>query len=310
MPARRARQRGSGLDFSNPDRWPACRSRVVPTTCSTSSARRFATAFGRRVGAGAPRDAGSGGEVQHPRGVAGARPGAGQRPAWPSTTPPSERSRSSARRSACSAERASATRRRRHGSGVGRSGGHRVIDMSSFWAGPLAARLLAELGADVIKVEPPGGEGAYQLMPVLPNIYVDAQPVEARAHPRPATATKIVIGCSISSRPPMSSSRTRSPARGSGWGSTRTTCAPSIPGLVYARAKGFGLCGPLASRPAFDYVVQAATGMEMTQGGGQPATGELHGQRLLAPGSTSLPASCSRCSAAHAVRRSPSSRPR
>jgi CoA:oxalate CoA-transferase len=37
---------------------------------------------------------------------------------------------------------------------------------------------------------------------------------------------------------------------------------------VYARAKGFGVAGPLASRPCFDYVVQAATGMEMTQGGG------------------------------------------
>jgi crotonobetainyl-CoA:carnitine CoA-transferase CaiB-like acyl-CoA transferase len=40
------------------------------------------------------------------------------------------------------------------------------------------------------------------------------------------------------------------------------------PALVYARAKGFGVAGPLASRPSFDYVVQAATGMEMTQGGG------------------------------------------
>jgi crotonobetainyl-CoA:carnitine CoA-transferase CaiB-like acyl-CoA transferase len=37
---------------------------------------------------------------------------------------------------------------------------------------------------------------------------------------------------------------------------------------VYARAKGFGVTGPLAGRPSFDYVVQAATGMEMTQGGG------------------------------------------
>ena len=63
--------------------------------------------------------------------------------------------------------------RRRHGGEDGALGGHRVVDISSFWAGPLAARLLAELGADVVKVEPPGGEGGYQLMPVLPNIYVD-----------------------------------------------------------------------------------------------------------------------------------------
>ena len=54
------------------------------------------------------------------------------------------------------------------------------------------------------------------------------------------------------------------------------------PGLVYARAKGFGSVGPLAARPSFDYVVQAATGMEMTQGGGSaPVAGELGGQRLL-----------------------------
>ena len=39
------------------------------------------------------------------------------------------------------------------------------------------------------------------------------------------------------------------------------------PSLIYARAKGFGIEGPLAGRPSFDYVVQAATGMEMTQGG-------------------------------------------
>src|SRR3984957_17331095 len=63
---------------------------------------------------------------------------------------------------------------RRHGGEQGALGGHRVIDLSSFWAGPLASRLLAELGADVVKVEPPGGEGGFQMMPVLPNIYVDA----------------------------------------------------------------------------------------------------------------------------------------
>ena len=63
---------------------------------------------------------------------------------------------------------------RRHGGEQGALGGHRIIDLSSFWAGPLASRLLAELGADVVKVEPPGGEGGFQMMPVLPNIYVDA----------------------------------------------------------------------------------------------------------------------------------------
>src|SRR5205085_10764118 len=65
------------------------------------------------------------------------------------------------------------TRPRRSSAPGGALAGHRVVDLSSFWAGPLASRLLAELGADVIKVEPPGGEGAYHLAAALPNIYMD-----------------------------------------------------------------------------------------------------------------------------------------
>ena len=75
-------------------------------------------------------------------------------------------------------------------------------------------------------------------------------------------------GCSTSWRRRTSWSRTpwRAPGSGSAW--PRTRLRTVNPALVYARAKGFGVAGPLASRPCFDYVVQAATGMEMTQGGG------------------------------------------
>ena len=109
-------------------------------------------------------------EVQHARGVARARTGphrrAGGRRRGPVPLVGSLR---------CASRTVPGERRsgRRHGSEHGALGGHRVVDLSSFWAGPLAARLLAELGADVVKVEPPGGEGGFQLMPVLPNIYVD-----------------------------------------------------------------------------------------------------------------------------------------
>ncbi len=39
--------------------------------------------------------------------------------------------------------------------------GLKVLDLSRFISGPLCASLLAEMGADVIKVERPGGEGAF-----------------------------------------------------------------------------------------------------------------------------------------------------
>ena len=40
--------------------------------------------------------------------------------------------------------------------------GVRVVEVAQYVAGPLAGSLLAELGADVIKVEPPGGDAYRQ----------------------------------------------------------------------------------------------------------------------------------------------------
>ncbi len=157
----------------------------------------------------------------------------------------------------------------RHGGQHGALAGHRVIDLSSFWAGPLAARLLAELGAEVIKVEPPGGEGAYQLMPIVPNIYIDANrskrglTLDLRVHEDRARLFELVRVADVVVENAVAGTWER-------LGLDEEALRSAAPGLVYARAKGFGMVGPLARRPSFDYVVQAATGMEMTQGGGKP----------------------------------------
>jgi crotonobetainyl-CoA:carnitine CoA-transferase CaiB-like acyl-CoA transferase len=156
---------------------------------------------------------------------------------------------------------------RRHGGEQGALGGHRIIDLSSFWAGPLASRLLAELGADVVKVEPPGGEGGFQMMPVLPNIYVDANRskrgivLDLKTPEDRARLLDLVAASDVVVENAMAGAWER-------LGLDEAALRAVNPGLVYARAKGFGVAGPLATRPSFDYVVQAATGMEMTQGGG------------------------------------------
>ena len=156
---------------------------------------------------------------------------------------------------------------RRHGGEQGALGGHRIIDLSSFWAGPLASRLLAELGADVVKVEPPGGEGGFQMMPVLPNIYVDANRskrgivLDLKTPEDRVRLLDLVAASDVVVENAMAGAWER-------LGLDEDALRAVNPGLVYARAKGFGVAGPLASRPSFDYVVQAATGMEMTQGGG------------------------------------------
>jgi crotonobetainyl-CoA:carnitine CoA-transferase CaiB-like acyl-CoA transferase len=157
---------------------------------------------------------------------------------------------------------------RRHGGEQGALGGHRIVDLSSFWAGPLAARLLAELGADVVKVEPPGGEGGFQVMPVLPNIYVDANRskrglvLDLRTAEDRARLLDLVAASDVVVENAMAGTWER-------LGIDEAALRAVNEGLVYARAKGFGVEGPLAARPSFDYVVQAATGMEMSQGGGR-----------------------------------------
>jgi crotonobetainyl-CoA:carnitine CoA-transferase CaiB-like acyl-CoA transferase len=156
---------------------------------------------------------------------------------------------------------------RRHGGEQGALGGHRIIDLSNFWAGPLAARLLAELGADVVKVEPPGGEGAFQLMPVLPNIYVDGNRskrgvvLDLKTEEDRARLLDLVVASDVVVENAMAGAWER-------LGLDEAQLRVVNPALIYARAKGFGATGPLAARPSFDYVIQAATGMEMTQGGG------------------------------------------
>jgi len=156
---------------------------------------------------------------------------------------------------------------RRHGGEQGALGGHRIVDLSSFWAGPLAARLLAELGADVVKVEPPGGEGGFQMMPVLPNIYVDGNRskrglvLDLKAPSDRARLLDLVAASDVVVENAVAGVWER-------LGLDEAALRAVNPALVYARAKGFGSVGPLAARPSFDYVVQAATGMEMTQGGG------------------------------------------
>jgi len=133
------------------------------------------------------------------------------------------------------------TSRRRHGSEGGALAGVRVIDLSSYWAGPLAARLLAELGADVVKVEPPGGEGSYQLVPCC-RTSTSTATVEARADARSERGRG---SCAPPRTRPRRGRRRRE--RGARHVGTARAGGGDLravnPSLVYARAKGFGSPG-------------------------------------------------------------------
>ena len=169
---------------------------------------------------------------------------------------------------------------RRHGGEQGALGGHRIVDLSSFWAGPLASRLLAELGADVVKVEPPGGEGGFQMMPVLPNIYVDANRskrgivLDLKTPEDRVRLLDLVAASDVVVENAMAGAWER-------LGLAEDALRAVNPALVYARAKGFGVAGPLG-QPPFLRLRRPGGDRDGDDAGrrGAAGAGQLHGQRL------------------------------
>lgn len=154
--------------------------------------------------------------------------------------------------------------------------GIRVADFSRVLAGPLATMLLADLGADVIKVERPGsgddtrawgppfvGEDAAYFLALNRNkrsVALDLQtPEGATAARRLALASDVVVE---NFRPGLM-------AR---FGLDHASLAADRPDLVYCSLVAFGEEGESASRPGYDIIVQALSGLMSFTGhpGGEP----------------------------------------
>ena len=153
--------------------------------------------------------------------------------------------------------------------------GVRVIDMSHVIAGPLASFYLAQLGAEVIKIEPPAGE------------VMRASKGAPDAGDTPAGFAALNAGkrsFAADIRTPEGAELVRSLARtadvfienfrpgvvakyGLGYEAIRDI----KPDIVYCSISGYGQEGAWAGRGAYDHVVQALTGMMMMSGEGVDA---------------------------------------
>jgi CoA:oxalate CoA-transferase len=141
--------------------------------------------------------------------------------------------------------------------------GVRVLDFSRFMQGPYATRILADLGADVLKVERPGGEWDRRLR-VAPDgfagfftglnrgkrsIAVDITTPRGR---------DVVLDLVRDSDVVVENFRLGVMERlGLGYEALRT----HNPALVYAAASGYGPKGPRSTEPMFDMVAQAVSGL-------------------------------------------------
>jgi crotonobetainyl-CoA:carnitine CoA-transferase CaiB-like acyl-CoA transferase len=142
--------------------------------------------------------------------------------------------------------------------------GVRVLDLTRFLAGPFCTAILADLGADVIKVEAPrgGDEGRYGYptadgVPVAflalnrnkRGITLDVRHPEGRALLRRLLPHVDVLAENFAG------------GTLAAWGLAPAELVHEHPRLVVASMSGFGQTGPWAPRPSYDIVAQAAGGL-------------------------------------------------
>lgn len=140
--------------------------------------------------------------------------------------------------------------------------GLRVVDLSQGIAGPYCAMLLAQYGADVIKVEPPEGDWARVLGPrygshtafsVIGNLGKRGIVLDLKQEADKEKLRRLVRTADVF----MEGFRPGVAARlGFGFEAVKALA----PGIVYVSVSGFGQTGPLSAKPAMDPVLQAFTG--------------------------------------------------
>ena len=154
----------------------------------------------------------------------------------------------------------------------------RVLDLTQRLAGPYGTQMLGDLGAEIIKLEPPGGDPTHKTPPHFVagestyylsfnrnkrSIIVDLKEARGRELLR-----ELLDKCDVL----VENNRPGAMAR---LGLDYATLKKDFPALVYCSISGFGQDGPDAQRGALDPIVQAISG-------GMSLTGEIGGKAVRA----------------------------
>ncbi len=156
-----------------------------------------------------------------------------------------------------------------------------VVDMTRVLAGPYAALLLAEMGARVIKIEPPRrGDDSRSIGPFVKaksgkiksgyfmsvNRGKESIALDLKTHEDREIFENLLARADVLVENYRGGTMER---LGYGWDALKKR----YPRLIYAAVSGFGHTGPYAARPAYDMVVQAMGGiMSLTGHPGGPPT--------------------------------------
>jgi CoA:oxalate CoA-transferase len=141
--------------------------------------------------------------------------------------------------------------------------GIRVIDIGTFQAAPFCCQMLADFGAEVIRVEPPGGAADRELGPFAPN-GENLAITQYNRNKKGITLNlqsdkgKELLSDLVKLSDVMVVNMTPRAVRNLGIG--YEALSRINPALIYASLTGYGQKGPYAERPAFDPVCQAIIG--------------------------------------------------
>ncbi|NWB92669.1 CaiB/BaiF CoA transferase family protein [Pseudomonas agarici] len=171
-------------------------------------------------------------------------------------------------------ERLTPASRLEHSGSVGPLSGIKVLDLSAYIAGPYGCSLLADQGAEVIKIEPPTGDNLRKYPSTLSSesraflgvnrsklgVVLDLKRPEGLETLRALVREADVL---------VHNFRPRVPDRlGIGYEQLKAL----NPRLIYCAVTGYGESGPLKDKAGYDQVLQTMTGMCAAQGkpGGPP----------------------------------------
>ncbi len=156
--------------------------------------------------------------------------------------------------------------------------GLKVVELARILAGPWAGQTLADMGAEVIKVEAPAGDDTRQWGPP----YVDREGERSAAYFHCCNRGKQSV--TIDFRTPEGQAQLRALIADADilienfkvgglakYGLDYDSLRADFPGLIYCSVTGFGQTGPYAHRAGYDYIIQGMSGL-------MSVTGEPDGQ--------------------------------
>ena len=157
--------------------------------------------------------------------------------------------------------------------------GLKVVELARILAGPWAGQILADLGAEVIKVEAPEGDDTRRWGPP----FIEREGERSAAYFHATNRGKRSVTADF--RTPEGQQRVRELVAGADvlienfkvgglakYGLDYASLAQVNPRLVYCSVTGFGQTGPYAHRAGYDYIIQGMSGLMSVTGepSGQP----------------------------------------